>query len=311
MASASEVRTSRLFVVLNPAAGTFSSQAVHAALGRHFNCADGSCDIYETTGHEDLAELTRTATGRGYDVVVAAGGDGTVSGVANGLIGTSATLGIIPLGTANVLARELGIPVDPEGASSMISGPHSVAHIDAIKVNGRHYFTQVGIGIDALMIRDTKREHKKRFGRIAYLWTGFTRLIGFQPRRFLIAVDHKSRRTRASEVVLANCGTLGQPPLRWGPEIRPDDARITVCIIRARSMVDYLVLAGQVVLGPHRSNRHVSYLVAERTVTVAAQETLPVQADGEIIGETPLEAKVVPGCLRVFVPEEGIPPPPA
>jgi diacylglycerol kinase (ATP) len=241
---------------------------------------------------------------------VAGGGDGIVSGVANGLIGTSAALGILPLGTANVLARELGIPVDLEGACTLLSGPHAVARIDAMVVEGRHYYTQVGIGIDALMIRDTKREDKRRFGRVAYLWTGFTRLIGFQPRRFSISVDDRPSRARASEVVLANCGTLGQPPLRWGPNIRPDDGRITVCVIRARTLIDYLVLAGHVVLGRPRSSRHVTYLVAERTVAVAADKPLPVQADGEIIGETPIEVKVVPGDVRVVVPEEGIPAPP-
>jgi len=311
MVSASEVRASRLFVILNPAAGTYSARDVHEALGRHLNCADGSCDVHETTGHENLAELARAAVERGCDIIVAAGGDGTVSGVGDGLIGTPAALGIIPLGTANVLARELGIPVDLEGACTLLSGPHAIARIDAMEVDGRHYYTQVGIGIDALMIRDTKREAKRWFGRLAYLWTGFTRLIGFQPRRFHISVDDKPSRPRASEVLLANCGTLGQPPLRWGPNIRPDDGRITVCIIRARNVIDYLALAGHVVLGRHRSSRHMTYKVAQRTVAIAAGKPLPVQADGELIGETPIEVKVMPGALRVVVPEEGIPPPPA
>src|SRR4051812_38826760 len=103
MASASEVRASRLFVILNPAAGTYSAEDVHEALGRHMDCFDGSCQVHEMTGQEDLAALARAAAERGCTIVVAAGGDGTVSGVANGLVGTAAALGILPLGTANVL----------------------------------------------------------------------------------------------------------------------------------------------------------------------------------------------------------------
>ena len=129
-----------------------------------------------------------------------------------------------------------------------------------MKVGGKHYFTQVGVGIDALMIRDTKREHKRRFGRLAYLWTALTRLLGFQPRRFLIEVDDRQERRRASQVVVANSGTLGQPPFRWGPDIRPDDGRLDVCIVRARTLLDYLSLAWHVVRGQHGRDPNMRYL---------------------------------------------------
>jgi YegS/Rv2252/BmrU family lipid kinase len=310
MANASEVRVSRLFVILNPAAGSYSSRKVHEALERHLKCAGGTCDVHEATGHEDLTELARAAAERGWEIVVAGGGDGTVSGVANGLVGTDATLGILPLGTGNIVAQELGIPLDLEGACALLSGPHAVARIDAMEVEGRHSYMRVGIGVDALVIRDTNREAKRRFGWVAYAWAAFTRLIGFQPRQFRITVDGRPSDHRASEVALANCGIMGRHPLRWGPGIRPDDGRINVCIIRARDLIDYLVVAWHLVLGRPRPNRRMTYLVAERTIAVAADIPLIVQADGETIGETPVEVNVVPGDMRVVVPEGGIPPPP-
>jgi YegS/Rv2252/BmrU family lipid kinase len=303
MAGASEeVRTSRLFVVLNPKAGSYTGGPVEQALGRHFSCEDGTCRVHQAGGHEDLAALARGAAERGCEMVVAAGGDGTVSGVADGLVGTSTPLGILPLGTANVLARELGIPVGLEAACALLAGPHATASIDAMQVGGRHYYTQIGVGIDALMIRDTRREHKRRFGRVAYLWTALTRLIGFQPRRFSLSVDGRPSRHRASQVLVANSGTLGQPPLRWGTGIRPDDGRVDVCVVRARTIVDYLELTWRVMLGQHRQSRNVRYFAAERAVAIAARHPLPVQADGEIIGETPIEVRVVPGAVRVVVP---------
>src|SRR4051794_38901172 len=110
MVSAWNVRASRLLVILNPGSGSYTARMVHEALARHLNCADGPCDVHEATGREHLTELARAATEQGWEIVVACGGDGTVSAVANGLVGTCAVLGILPLGTGNVLAQELGIP---------------------------------------------------------------------------------------------------------------------------------------------------------------------------------------------------------
>lgn len=301
-ASTSTDRATRVLVVLNPKSGSCTADDVRQALERHFPGEDGACTVLELTKDLDLGQAIGEAKGRGVDLVIAAGGDGTVSALANVMVGTDIPLGIIPLGTANVLARELKIPVDLEGACSLLSGPHATASIDAMQVADQYYLTQIGIGVDALMIRDTKKEHKRRFGRAAYLWTGFTRLIGFQPRRFSLAVDEKRTRPRASQIVLANVGTLGQPPFQWGPDIHLDDGRIDVCIVRARTMLNYMRLTWHIVRGQHRQNPHVRYITAERAVAVHSGHPLPVQADGEIIGQTPIEVKVVPGALRVVVP---------
>jgi YegS/Rv2252/BmrU family lipid kinase len=303
----------RAFVLLNPVAGGVEASRVRQALGRHFPGDRAACEVHEARGDERVAEVVRGAVGRGCDLVVAAGGDGTVSAVANGLIGADATtpvpLGIIPLGTANVLARELGIPVALEPACALLAGAHATTRIDAMRVGPSHYFTQIGIGIDALMIRDTDREAKRRFGRAAYLWTAFIHLLGFQPRRFVLAIDGpqppkpRPLRLRASQVVVANSGILGQPPFRWGPDIRPDDGRLDVCVIRARTLLDYLKISWYVLNGLHRRSPNIRYLTAERQIAIATSHPLPVQGDGEIIGETPCTIiEVVPHAVAVVVP---------
>jgi diacylglycerol kinase (ATP) len=302
MAATAEARATRVFVILNPVAGGYLGETVRRALERHFSAVEMSYEVYETGELDRASDLARRAIERGFGLVVAAGGDGTVSGAANGLVGTATPLGIIPLGTANVLARELGIPVDPEGACRLIAGPHATKDLDAMRVGGQCYFTQVGVGIDALMIRDTRREQKRRWGRVAYLWTAAKQLAGFPPRRFTVTADGRRVRLHASEVLVANGGILGQPPFRWGPDIRPDDGRVDVCIVRARTVWDYLVLGWHVLLGQHRRDPRVRYLPARRRVTVAAKHPMPVQADGEIIGETPVEVEVVPAAVQVVVP---------
>jgi diacylglycerol kinase (ATP) len=301
-ADADTEKATKILVVLNPNSGNSSADDVRRAIGHHFSCEDGACVVHELGEGDDLSRVVREALERGVDLVAAAGGDGTVSAVAGALAGSEVSLGIIPLGTANVLARELGIPIDLEGACRLLAEEHAVAKIDAMRVGDRLFFTQLGVGIDSLMIRDTATEAKKRFGRVAYLWTGVKRLIGFQPRRFSLAIDGRKARPRASQVVVANVGTLGQPPFQWGPDIRPDDGKVNVCIVKARTVLGYLVLGWHVARGQHEFNPDVCYLPAEHSIAIASDKPLPVQADGEILGETPVEVTVAPAVVRVAVP---------
>jgi diacylglycerol kinase (ATP) len=291
----------RVFVVLNPMAGSSNAADIRQALQRKLG-EQTQIDIYETTGDEDVVEIVRAELANQPSVVVAAGGDGTISDVAEALIGTETRLGIIPVGTANVFARELGIPLDLDGACALLDGQPTTTSVDAMKVGTKYFVLQIGIGLDSLMIRDTNRESKRRFGRGAYMWTAFTRLIGYQPTRFTIVADGRRLRPRALQVLIANGGVLGAPPFRWGPDIRPDDGKINVCIVSARTALDYLGLIWHTLLGQQRRDRNVRYLVAKRSIAISADHPLPIQADGEIIGDTPLQIEVVPNALKVIVP---------
>ena len=293
----------RIFVVLNPVAGSANADDIRQALARHLG-EQMQAAFYETTGAqgEDVVAIVRDELAHNPSVVVAAGGDGTISNVAEALIGTGTRLGIIPAGTANVLARELGIPLDLETACALLDSQPNTTSIDAMKVGKQFFVLQIGIGIDSLMIRDTARQAKRRFGRAAYMWTAFTRLIGYQPTRFTIVADGKRLRPRASQVLIANGGVLGMPPFRWGPNIRPDDGKIDVCIVSARTALDYVSLIWHTIMGQQRRDRNVRYLTAQRNVAISADQPLPIQADGEIIGETPIQIEVVPNALKVIVP---------
>jgi YegS/Rv2252/BmrU family lipid kinase len=291
----------RIFVVLNPMAGSCTADDVRQALDRQLG-EQIQTEIYETTGDEDVVALVRAELANNPSVVVAAGGDGTVSEVAEALIGTDTRLGIIPVGTANVFARELEIPLDLDGACALLDGQHNTTSVDAMKVGEQYYVLQIGIGIDSLMIRDTDRESKRRFGRAAYMWTAFTRLVGYQPMRFTIVADGKRMRPRASQVLIANGGVLGIAPFRWGPNIRPDDGKIDVCIVSARTALDYAGLIWHTILGQQKRDRNVRYLTAERSIAISADYPLPIQADGEIIGDTPIQIEVVAHVLKVIVP---------
>ncbi len=295
-------RVANVFVVLNPVAGRETTQDIRALLESCFAPEQWACDFYETTGEEQLDTVVHEALERGVDLVVAVGGDGTVSSVANGLAQSGVPLGIVPIGTANVLAQELNIPLDLEAACRLFSEAHSIRCLDAMQVQDRLYILHIGIGIESLMIRDTKRQSKRRFGRLAYMWTAVKWMIGYQPRRFTIAVDGQRLRPRSAQVLLANGGTLGMKPFRWGPDIFPDDRHIDVCIVNARTILDYVRAAWEVLVTRHGNRQKVRYLQAEKSISVSADTPLPVQGDGEIIGETPVHVQVIPSAIQVIVP---------
>ena len=303
-------KPTRPFALLNPRSGSCTIADVRRSIEQEMHFVN--VEIHEVVEGDDIRSIVRSAVDRGCDPIIAAGGDGTVSTVADVLVGLEPHLVVFPLGTANVLARELGIPVELEGAcrlganhlhQEVVAGrTHAVTVIDAMRINGHHYLTQVGVGIDSLMIRDTATEQKRRFGRLAYLSTAATRLVGFRPRRFTITVDDRTFEVKATQVLVANTGMMGHNAFRWGPDIKADDGQLNVCIVRARTILDYLGLFWHVIRRSHKQSTNVRYEVATRSVVIEAKHPLPVQADGEILGDTPVRIEVVPLALRIVVP---------
>lgn len=290
-----------IFVVLNPVAGDGRADDVRAALEQHFNTETWHYTIYETSGEEDMPAVLQKAIDEGCDWVFAAGGDGTVSEVADGLINREIPLGIIPVGTANSLAQDLEIPLAPEEACRLLAGETTTRKIDALRIGERYAVLQVGVGLDSLMISNTSREDKNRLGIVAYVWSMLKGAVGWQPRHFQIVADGETHQVQASEVLVANAAYLGLLGMEWGGHIRPDDGRFDICIIHMRTLTDYLQALVAFLRGRQRQATHVRYLEATRSIEISAGEPLPVQADGELLGKTPLKAEVVPAAVPIIV----------
>jgi diacylglycerol kinase (ATP) len=287
-------------VVLNPLAGSSNVDRVREAMSRTA-AGELHCDVRVIAPTEQVTAAVRAALPSGFELVAAAGGDGTVSAVASALVHTDVPLGIIPIGTGNILARDLGIPLDLDSALQLLCGPHQTRMLDAMQVREQFYLLSIGVGLSAVIFRDTTLEDKRRLGRFAYVLRGLQALLGFQPRRFTLTVDGKSRRVRAAEVVVANSSTAGDPNIRWGAHVRLDEGVLDVCIVRARAPLDYFTIAWHLLRGQQRDPR-VRFLRARESIAIDASHTLPVEADGDLIGQTPVHIRVVPAAVRVIVP---------
>lgn len=291
----------RALVILNPVAGHSAPETVRSVLQATLGVHGWLYGIYETHGKDRFDRLVQLAKQMECRLVVAAGGDGTVSLVANSLAGSDIPLGILPIGTANVLALELGIPGDLEQAAELWVGEHRVCALDMMRVGERNFILQIGIGLDSLMIKDTDRRAKRLLGRFAYIATLLGKLVGYQSQRFTIVVDGQRMRPRAWQVLVANAGTLGMPPFKWGPNISPVDHKLDLCVVNVRTVGDYLRLLRQLLTG-RQSGSNVTYRRIHRQAIITTDRPLPVQADGEIIGETPIHIDVVPGSIQIIVP---------
>jgi diacylglycerol kinase (ATP) len=294
----------KVFAVLNPKAGKANQSAeVRAALQPAFPSPPWTMEIHETTGNEDVAAICRAACAAGATLVIAAGGDGTVHAVANGLVHGPVPLGIIPLGTANFLARALLIPVRLEEALDLIVGEHGVMDVDALGVGERFFFSNVSVGLSPNAINDIRPADKKLFGRLAYVLAMVRQARIFRLRRYMVKLDGRPRLIRAAEILISNTTMLEKPPLLFGPPETLCDGRLEIYVVSARTPGDYLRLGWDVFFRPGRRAAKMSHWDARQGASIASlRRPSLVQADGEVIGRTPVAVKLVPRALRVIIP---------
>lgn len=291
----------RAFVVINPMAGSSDVSAIEETLNQYAS-ASLCCRVHVMTPNESATHAVRAVLPSGFDLIVAAGGDGTVASVASALVHAEVPLGIIPIGTGNVMARELRIPSRIDAAVRLLCEPHDIRTLDAIQVGERFFIMNIGIGVSAVMMRDTTTPEKRRYGRLAYIWRGIKALAGFQPQYFTFTIDGNTSQMRAAEFIVTNTAAAGDPAIRWGSHVRLDDGCLDICILRAYTALDYLAIAWNVIMRRQRKESRLHFLRAEHSVIVRSSRPLPVEGDGEFIGHTPVEIGVVPNAVKVIVP---------
>ena len=295
----------KAFVIVAPTVSDRAKQALHEALDAHFSFAGHTWETYDIGADEAVSECVRRKMEEGFGQIAAAGGDGTVSAVAHALVGGMIPLGIIPMGTGNLVARELGIPIDVGAAVALLAGKPRLRRIDAMRIGDRTFLLNAGVGINAEVIDRTSRLGKSLFGRSAYFGTAVWEVLQAKPQRLEVTVDGETRVFQATDIAISNCGILAKGLNPNGPDVRADDGQIDVCILCMKTPLEYPWYYLLKHLAPQYDNKVVHQIVAKKSVTVRSDEPISVQADGDIIGTTPVEVHVLPAALSVLVPEEG------
>lgn len=289
----------RIRVIWNTSAGQKGAISTNATteetmreLLQRFRLGD---ELHATDGPDEARELARQAVRDGYDVVVAAGGDGTIALVATELLGTPVALGILPLGSVMNVPRMLGLPRELEEAARIVA-TGIVRAMDVGEANGSPFYETASVGMNAAMFREAHQFEKGDYGSpLRVLWVAFR----YRPARMRLALDGEPLRTRALMITISN-GPYTGVGMTVAPDARLDDGRFDVRVFRRFSKVELLRHLGSIAFGRRSYSPHVSTHRAQ-TVRVDSARPLPCRADSHDLGTTPLECRVSAGALRVLV----------
>ena len=292
----------RALLIANPASRRGMGLIGRAT--RAFARAGVECDLVltERPGHAAEIAAERHAS---YDAVFSLGGDGTAMEVAGALAGTQYPLGPLPGGTGNLLARAMNIPLDLERAIvALVKG--KVMQIDLGRLSdGRRFAIAAGVGIDVTMVIDTPRWMKRFLGVLAYTVMGTRAAVAAVARgkiiRARLTVDGVTEDHAATSIMVANFGSLLSERLTLGPTIRADDGQLDVCLFAPRNMFDAVRIMWRMLRRNFADHPTMIYRRG-RQIRIETDPPARAQADGELIGLTPLEISVEPRSVRLLVP---------
>jgi diacylglycerol kinase (ATP) len=257
---------------------------------------------YEVPKSRKAPRQALRAVEQGADLVLLWGGDGTVQRCLDALAGSDVAVAVIPAGTANLLAGNLGVPTDLRQAVDIaLDGPRRP--IDLGVINGERFAVMAGAGFDAIMMKEADRGLKDRLGQLAYVWTG-TKAVRARPIQMSIKVDgSRWFEGLASCLLLGNMGTL-TGGLEAFPDARPDDGLLEIGVVTARNPVQWARVLGGLVTGKAARSKHVR-IGRGRRVSVKLANKVPYELDG---GARPsakrLRIGIDPRAVRLCVPEK-------
>jgi len=263
-----------------------------------------------TSGPGTGRQLARAAVAGGASLVIVCGGDGTINEVVNGVAPGRTVLGILPGGTANIIAKELGLPHDPVRAARQLSRwqPRRIALGNALWANdgpkadqGQRYFLSVaGIGFDAYVVYKLSIAFKMSLGVVAYGWEAIRQALRYGFPAFLCRAEGREQRATFAVVHRTQ---LYAGWFRLAPTANVFESRFALCLFKSRRCERYFLYAAAAILHQHLRLSDVELVRAERVVCASeGQATVHFELDGELVGRLPATFEIVPDALTLLVP---------
>lgn len=289
----------RLPIILNPASGP--DRPVLRIFNDVFSPAGVEWEIYLTRRAGDAYRFACQLRDGGAEVIAVYGGDGTVKEAARALAGTPILLGILPGGTGNALATELGVPRPlAEAAHLLCRAPHAIRAVDMGQIGEAQFILRASMGLETVILQSTDRFLKDRFGPLAYPLIALQRLQHAPFTRYSITVDGQTRAVTGIQCTIANSAQMGVGGLALAQGVRVDDGLLDVIVLTQVDMAALVEIAA--------SNWTRADLGLEvqhwqgREIEVSADPPQMVAVGADPIGPTPVRARVWPGALRIIVP---------
>lgn len=283
----------RIHVVINPASG--KGQPMLKYLADLCKKYDVDWDVSITKKYGDATQQAKDALARGVDLVVGSGGDGTQHEIANAVLGSGKPMGILPGGTGNGFATEMGIPKDYRAAVEVLCTSSHVRHVDVMQISDRYCIQRLYAGIEPE--QQVSREQKDKYGTLAYAMLTGKQLKASVDAPIILTIDGQRIETHGLKCYVVNSGRGGKGTI--DAEFRVDDGVLDVFVI-SRNPISVMAAAERFFQIPSFKAR--MYYWRGREITVDCQPSKALWADGEEFGRTPVNVKVLPGALPVVVP---------
>ena len=292
----------RIAVIANPAAGSAQDGTPADAAARVLADLGHVVVVHETEGPRHAERLARDAVAAAADLVVAAGGDGTLNEVLNGVAHddglTRCRLGILPVGTGNDFARMLGIET-PEAAVAALADGH-VRTLDVVDLAGRLFLNASAGGFTAETSARVSSDLKQAVGKLAYLIGGARAFLEYEPVATRIDTGREVLEADLQLFAVCNGAYIGGGHI-LAPSARPDDGEMEVCLVRAGTALDFLTLLPRLSTGDHVGEDEVTYF-RTREVTLTFARPIKVNTDGEVLDASSCHYVMRPGRVRFVAP---------
>lgn len=290
----------RVLLVVNP--GSRRGLRHREAALRAF--LDAGVEVREITtrhpGHARDVLLARTET---WDAVFVLGGDGTVMEVVGALAHSNVPVGVLPGGTGNLVAGALGVPQNVgKAVRALLAGDRRPIDLGQLP-DGRYFAFAAGVGVDVAMIERTTTEQKRVLGMLSYAITATRAALSVDAIDVTVEVDGVPARGRVVMAMVANAGSILGGRFTIGPDVRMDDGELDLCLFRPEGLADVVSVFWRLLRRDFRSTPHMAF-VRGRTFRISTDPPVAVQADGEIVGTTPIEIVVAPRAITVLVPRD-------
>lgn len=249
-----------------------------------------------TSRSGETERLARQAVQDGFEKIVAAGGDGTVNHVVNGLAGSKAALGLLPIGTVNVFAMELGLPLDDLDHCWDVIQSENTRRIDLPSANGKNFVQLAGVGLDAQVVKETSLTFKRSFGPLSYLISA-AQIAARQPPKLFIESENAS--AEEGSFVLIGNGRLYGGPFPFFKHAMIDDGLFDVVVFKRLGYLEIIKYLQDVVFSSEIRVPEIEYFQT-RHLRITSEQDVPVELDGELNGDCPIEFQIQERALRVL-----------
>ena len=291
-------------VILNASSGGGCNAEFSDSLAAKFQSRGLGVRVTLATSGQELIEAARRAVREGVKVIVAGGGDGTLNAVASTLSGTDVTFGILPMGTLNHFAKDLGIPLDLDEAIAVIAQGHSI-RVDTGEINGRMFLNNSSLGLYPDTVRSRERQ-QRQLGRgkwLAFFWAAVAALRRYPFLDLTIDVDEQAHQRRTPFVFIGN-NRYVMEGFNIGARERLDEGTLSLYVVQRTGRLGLLALALRALFGRLRQARDFDMLCAKKIVIATRHKQIRVSTDGEVNRlDSPLHYSSCSAALKVIVPK--------